>query len=37
MLEVKFCKDKNGDVVLVAFDKDGEIKQVEIIAKSKEK
>lgn len=37
MLEVVYCKDKDGNTVLVAFDKDGNIKQTEIIVKSKEK
>lgn len=37
MLEVVYCKDKDGNKVLVAFDKDGHIKESEILEKSKEK
>ena len=37
MLEVIFCKDKDGNKVLVAFDKNGNIKSSEIIEKCKEK
>ena len=37
MLEIIFCKDKDGNVVLVAFDEDGNIKYKEMLNKSKEK
>lgn len=37
MLEVKFCKDKDGNIILVAFDKDGNIKNSGALEKREEK